>query len=106
MDLKFEEAVARKWLALKESAEARGIEFSLSLQSLANIYRAKKCYYTGAPIVRGYVTPIDKRLTIDRKDASKGYVKGNVVACSHVFNQRKGALTEEDIKILYKKVVR
>lgn len=57
---------------------------------------AKRCYYTGVKLTRpkfnrdGVVyknqTKRPTDVTIDRVDSSKGYVKGNVVACSYAAN--------------------
>lgn len=99
--MELDERVARKYLSLKDSAKVRGIEFSLSLTSLKNIYRSKRCYYTGQTMSLGGNN--HNSLTIDRVDNTKGYVSGNVVACVKWFNEAKGSLTPEDIKILYKR---
>lgn len=97
-------AVANKFILLRKSAKKRGIEFNLSLTSVRNLLNAKRCYYTGTPLVRGDDSIPANRFSVDRKDASKGYIKGNVVACTEEFNHRKSNLTADDIKILYKKV--
>ena len=79
--------VARKLIAKKSNADQRGIEFKLSFTAMKNLLSSKKCYYTGVPLT----SEPDKAnsLTIDRIDSSKGYVSGNVVACSKQFNQLK-----------------
>lgn len=76
-----DEDVFRKWAQLRDSAKSRGIEFSLSFCSVKNILNAKRCHYTGIEFDTG-----EFRRTVDRIDPSKGYVKGNVVACSAYFN--------------------
>ena len=90
--------IAKKYISMKESAEKRGITFDLPLQSLINIMKANKCFYTGV-LLNDIENDPNKR-TIDRIDNSKGYIKGNVAACSLSFNQRKGCITKEDVKIL------
>lgn len=83
--------VARKYIAKRDNALSRGIEFNLSLQSMANLMRAKKCYYTGFALTeprQGMPLRATDR-TIDRVDATKGYVPGNVVACCHAANNLK-----------------
>lgn len=94
--------IARKYINLQNSATSRGLEFDLSLTSIKNLLSAKRCYYTGVPLVD--VPNHPNQRTIDRVDNTKGYIKGNVVACSNSFNGMKGKLTPEDIKILYTKV--
>jgi hypothetical protein len=84
-----------KHLAWKaENAKKRGIEFDLSFQSMKNLMGAKRCYYTGIILTKSSGKEANGELrlsdfTIDRIDGSKGYVKGNVVACCHAANQMK-----------------
>lgn len=94
--------VARKLLHLKSSAEKRGLEFNLSFTSVKNLLSSKKCFYTGVTFVDKEQHPL--MLTIDRVDNNKGYIKGNVVACTKEFNEKKSGITMEDIKLLYKKL--
>lgn len=90
-DSSFDLYVAQKLGQKAHNAHQRGIEFDMSFQSMKNLLKSKKCYYTGIPLTR----PVHGEalrasdLTIDRVDASKGYVKGNVVACCHAANQVK-----------------
>lgn len=95
----FQLAVAKKYIQLKFSAEKRNKEFNLTLTSINNILQSTKCYYTGVPLNwrKG-------NITVDRKDSNKGYVRGNVVACSKRFNAIKGCLTKDDVIELYKHV--
>ena len=97
-----DEQIARRYIALKQSAQARGFDFNLSLTSVKNLLSSSKCYYTGNRL--NYVKDHPNQLTVDRLDNTKGYVKGNVVACSKWFNVKKGDLTPYEIKLLYKKV--
>ena len=89
-----ETRIARKYLSLRDSAQKRGHDFNLSLTSVRNLLNSKKCAFTGQPLN-------SKTLTVDRIDASKGYVKGNVVACHKLFNIKKGALTKDEIVSIY-----
>ncbi|AHJ87405.1 hypothetical protein phiPsa374_145 [Pseudomonas phage phiPsa374] len=87
---------AAKHLVWKaENAKKRGIEFSLTHTGMKNLLGAKRCYYTGIPLTKSTGKEAELQLsdfTIDRIDGSKGYVKGNVVACCHAANQMKGQL--------------
>ena len=95
----FEIHVYRVWDNKRKNAFERGIEFDLSLISVRNMLRAKRCYYTGIPLTHrkldknGKVLPGQRNkpnhMTIERIDATKGYVKGNVVACSLQANKVK-----------------
>jgi len=96
----FDLYVADKLRRKADDAKQRGIEFNMTFQSMKNILSAKKCYYTGFPIKRAkhgqsYAQPDD--LTIDRIDCTKGYVKGNVVACSHAANQLKAQVEKAGV---------
>lgn len=106
IDIKLDTKVARIYTRLQQSAKDRGLEFDLSLMSLRNILKAKKCYYTGKDISTWHDREDEYKLTIDRVDNDKGYITGNVVACSHTFNQKKGNLTVQEIQILFKKVLK
>lgn len=83
--------IARKYINKENSARNSGIKFTLSLTSFRNLMRAKKCYYTGVELTYG-IGAGEKQstdITVDRVDNQLGYVKGNVVACSHAANQLK-----------------
>lgn len=84
---------AAKHLVWKaENAKKRGIEFNLSHTSMKNLLGAKRCFYTGIILTKSSGKEDELKLsdfTIDRIDGTKGYVKGNVVACCHAANQIK-----------------
>lgn len=82
--------VARKLNAKANNAKDRGIEFNLSFQAMKNLLSANKCYYTGIVLSKPDANAQKANdLTIDRIDCTKGYVRGNVVACSYAANQLK-----------------
>lgn len=83
--------LARKFLAKADNARCRGIPFTLTLTGFRNLMRAKRCYYTGLELVDAK-EQVPLQRTIDRIDHTKPYEKGNVVACSHAFNQLKNEL--------------
>ena len=88
----FDVYCAKKLLGKLDNARQRGIEFNLSFTAIKNLMKAKRCYYTGVKLTLptgGADTLKANSLTIDRIDSSLGYVPGNVVACSHAFNQLK-----------------
>lgn len=83
-------AVANKFLNKRQNALDRGIEFTLTLQSIRNMLQAEHCYYTGIKMTEsegGKSRATDR--TIDRVDSTKGYIPGNVVACCHAANNLK-----------------
>lgn len=99
-DNSFDLYVAQKLGQKAHNAHQRGIEFDLSFQSMKNLLSSKKCYYTGLPLTRPRHMEelLATDLTIDRIDASKGYVKGNVVACCHAANQVKSQFEKAGIQ--------
>lgn len=85
----FDLIVARKLYRMSVRAKERGVEFNLGFVSLRNIMKAKRCFYTGMPITLEGGGEEDSYLTVDRKDPTRGYEKGNVVACSYFANKLK-----------------
>jgi hypothetical protein len=79
---KFQYKVAGKYVSKLEDAAKRGLEFSLTLTSVSNLLKAKKCFFTGLPLD-------DETMTFDRVDNSKGYIQGNTVACHKEVNAFK-----------------
>ena len=94
-----DEEIAVKYLALKNSAKDRNIEFGLTLSKLTKLMRQSRCYYSNVLFIDG--DPIYSR-SIDRVDNNKGYTDSNTVACTIKLNQKKGNLTIEEIELLYK----
>lgn len=97
-----DEQIMSKWNSLRGSAKSRGLEFDLSLTSVRNLLAAKKCFYTKEFFNSSKNSP--KYKTIDRIDPNKGYVKGNVVACSKGFNELKSTFEHTDRKTLNKMI--
>jgi hypothetical protein len=91
--------VAKKLVQLKQSADSRSIEFNLSFRTVKKLLSTKKCYYTGKIFGKANLAR-----SIDRVDSSKGYIEGNVVACTVEINQKKTNLTKEDIHLLSKRI--
>lgn len=91
--------VAKKLVAIKTSADSRGIEFNLSLKRVRQLLNTKRCFISGARLNRIQQDP--NQLTFDRLDNAKGYTDDNVVACSLRLNRLKDSLTIDDITMLY-----
>ncbi len=91
--------VAKKMVAIKTSADSRGIEFNMSLKKVRSLLNTKKCFISGAKLNRIQQDP--NQLTFDRLDNTKGYTDDNVVACSLRINRLKDSLTIDDITMLY-----
>lgn len=92
--------VAKKLLHLAQSAKDRNLEFTLSFKTVKRLLTVKRCYYTNVEFEES--GPLAR--TIDRVDTLKGYIEGNVVACTSSINGKKVNLTLEEIENLYKKV--
>jgi len=92
--------VAKKILHLAQSAKDRNLEFDLSFKTVKRLLSVKKCYYTNIEFEE---TGANSR-TIDRIDASIGYVENNVVACTQSINNKKVNLTVDEIMLLARKI--
>lgn len=93
--------VAKKLLNIYQSAMDRKLEFNLSFESVKTLLRFQTCYYTG----RRFEQEGPYSRSIDRIDSSKGYVEGNVVSCTVDINGKKSNLSDEEIELLYNKIV-
>jgi hypothetical protein len=93
--------VAKKLINIYQSAMDRKLEFNLSFESVKNLLRHQTCYYTG----RKFEAEGPYSRSIDRVDSAKGYIEGNVVSCTIDINGKKSNLSEDEIELLYKKIV-
>ena len=93
--------VAKKLLNIYQSAMDRKLEFNLSFESVKTLLKFPTCYYTG----RKFDNDGPYSRSIDRIDSSKGYVEGNVVSCTIDINGKKSNLSDEEIELLYNKIV-
>lgn len=92
--------VAKKLIHLYQSAKDRGIEFNLSFNTVKRLLQTKRCFYTNVL----FEETGNYSRTIDRMDAAKGYIEGNVVACTQEINSKKTNLTGDEILLLAKKI--
>lgn len=93
--------VAKKLLNIYQSAMDRKLEFGLSFESVKTLLKFQTCYYTG----RKFDNDGPFARSIDRIDSSKGYIEGNVVSCTVDINGKKSNLSDEEIELLYNKIV-
>lgn len=98
-DLELELEAAKKYFHLHQSASRRKLDFDLKVADVKRLLKRKTCTYSGVVMVKGRhpnqveeLGQISEALTFDRINPDKGYVKGNVVACSHASNQLKNSL--------------
>ena len=93
--------VAKKMLKINQSASDRGLEYNLSFSTVKRLMSYKRCYYTNKEFKED--GPLSR--SFDRVDSSKGYIEGNVVACTVDINGKKSNLSNEEIIILYEKLI-
>lgn len=92
--------VAKKLINIFQSAQDRKLQFNLSFEYVKKMLEYKTCYYTGktftedGPLARSF----------DRVDSDKGYIEGNVVACTIEINGKKSNLSFDEISCLYHKL--
>lgn len=92
--------VAEKLIRIRKSAEDRGIYFCMTFSEVKRLLSVEKCYITGVKFEEVANSP--KQRTFDRLDNTKGYVNGNVIACTKEFNSIKGNITIEQVKLMVK----
>lgn len=84
--------VARKMINLQQSATSRNLEYNLTFETTKRLMSYTRCYYTNVEF-----NDTTNILSIDRVDPKKGYIEGNVVACTVEINSKKANLTIEEI---------
>lgn len=92
--------VAKKMLKIYQSAADRKLEFNLSFESVKKLLNYQTCYYTN----KKFEEEGNYSRSFDRVDSAKGYVEGNVVACTVDINGKKSNLSFEEIECIYKKI--
>ncbi len=94
--------VAKKLVQLQQSANHRNLDFNLTFKTVKRLLTVKNCYYTGAK----FEDEGSLSRSIDRVDTNRGYVEGNVVACTVDINGKKANLSNSEIEMLYRKIKR
>lgn len=92
--------VAKKLVNIHSSAQSRNLEFNLTFECVKKLLEYTTCYYTNVP----FTEDGPNARSFDRVDNEKGYVVGNVVACTVDINGKKNNLSIEEIVFLYKKL--
>ena len=94
--------VAKKMLKIYQSAQDRKLEFDLSFESVKKLLSYQTCYYTN----RKFDDDGQFSRSFDRVDSAKGYIEGNVVACTVDINGKKSNLSMEEIECIYNKLAK
>ena len=92
--------IAHRYISKAQSADKRGIEFTLSFNRYRQLLKTRRCFYTGVELVPG------ENFSLDRVDSAVGYTDSNTVACDRDFNHRKGGATLADMKHVYRALKR
>lgn len=99
---------ANRYYHMYNNSKKRGIEFNLSITDVRRLLKRRTCHYSGAVLVKGlHPSKIEERggqlgnaHTIDRVNPNHGYIKGNVVACSHESNALKNTIEKTTFREL------
>lgn len=94
--------VAKKLINIYQSAQDRKLQFNLSFEYVRRMLEYKTCYYTN----RTFTEDGPNARSFDRIDSDKGYIEGNVVACTIDINGKKSNLSFEEISCIYLKLVK
>ena len=95
--------IAKKMIKISQSAQDRKLDFNLKFDTVKRLMGYTHCYYTNRPFVED--GGIYSR-SFDRVDSSKGYIEGNIVACTIDINQKKSNLSIEEISNIYNKIMK
>lgn len=87
--------------AAKRRAREKGLEFNIDL---SDIKIPDTCPILGIKLEMGDARSKSNSPSLDRRNNSKGYVKGNVYVISNKANLHKGNLSVEEIGALYEYV--
>lgn len=80
--------------------KTRILEIDITPDYVKELWEQQKgrCFYTGLPMI---ISPTKKspfHPSIDRRECSKGYIKGNVVICCQSINYAKSNYSENEFK--------
>lgn len=92
-----DEEVAKKLIAIHNSAESRKIPCTLSLKKVRSLLSAKKCFYTGRTFINDGG---DRQRSFDRVNNKMGYFDNNVVPCIALINRIKSNGSIDDFKLI------
>lgn len=100
----------RYYTSLKYSAKRRGIEWSVDKEYLQQLFDEQKgiCALTHLPIILVQSHGRDYHLqtaSLDRRDNSKGYVKGNCRWVIKAANFLKGSSDDDELVLICRRIV-
>ena len=92
--------VAKKLVNIHSSAQSRNLDFDLTFEYVKKLLEYSTCFYTNVT----FTEDGPNARSFDRVDNDRGYVIGNVVACTTDINGKKNNLTIDEIICIYKKL--
>ena len=87
----------------KDRAAKRGLDFNLTVD---DIEIPEVCPLLEIPIIIGNKDDYENSPSLDRKDNTKGYIKGNVWVISKKANSMKNSATPEELDIFCRNIVK
>jgi K+/H+ antiporter YhaU regulatory subunit KhtT len=98
-----EDLSASYWASIKYSANDRGLELSVTMQDIWDLFleQDRKCALSGIEIVlvrtqkEKFENGIEQTASLDRINSSKGYIKGNIQWVHKDLQKMKWNMTEE-----------
>lgn len=91
-----------KFSRLRERSKRFNIEFSITWEDFAVVYKLQKgrCFYTDQKMIMvAGEGRLPEACSIDKVIPEKGYVKGNIVFCCTRINTIKSNVTLEEMKV-------
>ena len=92
--------VAKKLVNIHSSAQSMNLDLDLTFEYVKKLLEYSTCFYTNVT----FTEDGPNARSFDRVDNDRGYVIGNVVACTTDINGKKNNLTIDEIICLYKKL--
>lgn len=96
--------LATLFRSLKGRCNTKNMEFDIDVEYLNKLYNSQKglCYYTNNKM--SVTAGDDDKISVDRLDSNKGYVKDNIVLCKWVVNRLKSDIHADEFIELCKQI--
>jgi len=97
-EISIDRTISKKLVVARRHAKERRREFSLTKEYVISLWeiQCKKCFYSGIEMKTQISSSgeLNKSVSIDRIDSSKGYIEGNIVLCCSFVNIMKHILPQ------------
>ena len=99
--------ISVRFSSCRSRSEKMGWKFEIDREFLLELFHKQKgiCAYTGIKMTTNLVGKNIFKVSVDRIDSSKGYIKGNIVLCCHIINIMKQDLKKQQFIDLCKMVI-